>query len=86
MVDSSDLVFELLGVDVTRRRCLADPSHTAARQRPDLMWLLDDTLLFKGENEARSTDMTAALTCLLTKMKNWSVNYLDQVCVLCVPF
>eukprot|EP00953_Heterococcus_sp_UTEX-ZZ885_P036821 18956-Heterococcus_DN1.PRE.3 len=75
LVDSSEFVFDLLSVDVTRRRSAADISLTSARQRPDLMWLLDDTLLFKGEDTAKSKDMPAALSDLLCKMKDWSVDY-----------
>ena len=39
------------------------------------MWLVGDTLLFKGEAKNSDEDMREAMLQLAVKLKDWSANY-----------
>ena len=65
---------------VKRKRNSTQASVTQHAKKPDLLWLVGGTLLFKGEVKTSDNDMGVALMELLSKMKDWSSNYHGQVC------
>jgi hypothetical protein len=75
MYDCSELVFRHQSVTVKRRRNYSIETCS----RPDLVWMLKGALLFKGEDRANGSDMRLALHDLLSKMKDWSINYHGKV-------
>jgi hypothetical protein len=72
-------VSERYGTGIKRKRNCAESSLTVDRKRPDLIWLVEGTLLFKGEDKTSDSAMDDALQDLLSKMKHWSSNYHGEV-------
>ena len=72
-------VSERYGTGIKRKRNCAESSLTVDRKRPDLIWLVEGTLLFKGEDKTIVSAMDDALQDLLSKMKHWSSNYHGEV-------
>jgi hypothetical protein len=74
----STWIAEVYGANIKRKRNCAEMSLTVSHKRPDLLWLVGGTLLFKGEDKTNDADMDVALGELTAKMKNWSSNYHGQ--------
>lgn len=75
----STWVSERYGTGIKRKRNCVESSLTVDRKRPDLIWLVEGTLLFKGEDKTSDSAMDDALQDLLCKMKYWSSNYHGEV-------
>jgi hypothetical protein len=74
----SSWVSDLFDTDIKRKRNSTEVSLTLPSRKPDLVWLVDGTLMFKGEDKTNDADMGIALAELRDKMKDWSSNYHGQ--------
>jgi hypothetical protein len=75
----SQVMCHVKQVPLKRKRDCGESSLTFQSLRPDLLWLLGQTMLFKGEDKTLASDMDQAEKDLMNKMKDWDNAYHGQV-------